>query len=914
MLLSNYLIQSRGQLILHSIEGENMVKPNLVTFVAFCLIMAISCVPLSAQNYSTTTDGYAQKPSGTSAATSNRLSPSSPTDNVVTKTETTVIIDKDKLMLQERVKTLEKALQKRIREDLVLKEKKEKRLGLFGITRKKPFQEATEEPVDTIGTDESKIKKLTEEALITEEALEPFGQSFFTKGEEVPASLENANAPFDYTLGPGDTLKIIIWSEMGDETVYDVTVNPEGQVYIPIIGVLGVTGLTVAQFEETILGSLSGKFKHFKGQVTLTKIRTIQIFVAGEVQKPGAMIISGLSTAFNALYRAGGPSKQGTMRHIKIMRENREIGKIDLYKYFLAGDKSQDKAIESGDTIFVPPVGARVTIKGQVIRPAVYELSGEKSIADVLAMAGGVEPSAYTRRVKVFRWQGDQRRKILDIGVFDGAGALASFEVASGDEIEVEKALEEVGNRVKIVGAIRRAGEYAFKEGLTLSSLIERAGGIVLEEAAKREGQIIRKLDQGKEQIISFNLEEVLKKNSSNDIPLKPFDQIKIFTLAEIEADVRIVTIAGAVRRPGEYILRDGMKVRDLILRAQGLSIDFSGDVEIARAAKGHSSDIKRINITEIMKNPNNPENLPLQPLDKISVLSKGDDLVEAEIVVLKGEVKRPGPYALKRRGEKLSEVIARAGGLTNEAFPEGTIFMRPAKNIAHESQLKTADTMREELYSQATQDLRADLLRAGAKISDISPEKDETKPLSVAGEILGETKTGEETTAGRSEAVTRETSKYAGIEVYSRSLLQEMVRIPINYNLVLKEKPKENEDIVLQNGDQITIPAIPTTVSVAGAVVNPSTLLFQENRNVRYYIDRVGGFNDFSNHAKTVVIRANGEVFPLRRVGRIQRGDIIVVPPKAKLVRRNKLQESSQIAQILGNLAVIYKVAIEAN
>lgn len=834
--------------------------------------------------------------------------------------------------LKKRVAILEELLRKRIEKELTDEEYKkidreakedEELLETLGETYQEKKEFASRE---TSLVDHELVKRRADQLLGREMADKPYGLDFFAAGRDVLGTPDTVSVPSSYVLGPGDDLKIIIWSEMGDETVYDVTVSPEGQVYIPIIGLLRVSGSTVGEFEQAVLGNLSGKFAHFKGQVTLTKVRMLQIFVTGEVERPGAMTISALSTAFQALYQAGGPNSRGSMRKIRVMRGKDVISNIDLYKYLMTGDKSQDVSLESGDTIFVPPVGPQVVVRGEVVRPARFELNDEKMLADVLAMAGGIQPSANPRRMKVYRWQGDQRRKILDAGAADGAGALASFEISGGDEVDVERATEDVGNSVTIDGAVLRPGEYAVTDGLTLGDLLKRAGGLKSEEAAT-SGQLIRKLDGGRESIVTFDPAAALAGEKDAAISLHGLDTIRVFSNKEVEADTRVVTISGAVRRPGEYIYRDGMKIRDLVLRAKGLTADAAGEAEVARVAKGRTSETKHIDLNKVLNTPKDPENVPIMPLDRVNILARGDALLESEVVILKGEVKRPGPYALRRRGETLNDLIERAGGLTNEAFPEGAIFMRKVSNIADEEQLNAAEQVRAELFRQANIDMRAELLRAGAKLSDIASDKDARNdlldmPAEDASSIkktslLGRRNSGavDEDELLQSETAKKQTSRYGSLELASRSLIQDSLRIPIrirrvNHGLDVRQ---QGDDIVLKNGDEVTIPPIPDTVSVVGAVVNPSTVLFRSGQSARGYINSVGGFAAHSNHRKTVVVRANGEVFPLGRVGHIQRGDILLVPPKPKLVQRNKLQESSQIAQILGNLAVVYKVALDA-
>ena len=865
---------------------------------------------------------------------------------------------KELRLMKEKMKALESALRKKIEADVRKDEGERNKLGLSEREKSGNYVERPEDWRESLGLDEAEVEKLTDSRMIeldialrmprwlrhpalsrttrkifdrmiekrvkilTEAELEPFGKEFFNKGEDIRPTLDQSPAPPSYVLGPGDGFNVHVWSDLGEESVYNVSVNPEGQVYIPTLGIIGVQGLMLSEFEETVLGKISEKFKHFKGRVTLNRVRKIQVFVTGEVEKPGAQIVTALSTAFNGLYRAGGPTERGTMRDIRVIRKNKHVSRLDLYKYFLAGDKSQDVSLENGDTIFIGPVGKRVKVNGQVLRPAIYELSKEKSLAAILGLAGGVEPSAYSRRIKIYRWQGEERRQILDI---EGSKTdEGKFEIENGDEIVVEKTIEKIGNNVKIEGAVQKPGEYAVEEGETLSWLIKKAGGLIGEETSYHAGQIIRKSDRGREELLAFDPSKAVKKDGEHDFVLKPLDRVKIFPEIEVSPDSRKVKISGAVRRQGEYLFRDGITIRDLILRAQGLTIEASNDAEVARILRGKEAEIKKVDLSEVMKNPKSPENIELQPMDQITILAEGNRSVEAPLVILKGEVKRPGPYALRKPGETLGELVERAGGLTPEAFPKGTIFRRLTNEIVEDEHLRFAEVVQEDLYKQASLDLRADLIRAGGRLSDIMPEdfakKDSSGKLRLGSadsqEMLEDeelSEISESDSLSTAKMKTARSTKSFSTNIPSRSLNTERVRIPIRLEAILKDKTKE--DISLRNGDQILIPRVPATISIVGAVINPSNILFKPNQSARYYINRVGGFAQHSNHAKTLILRANGEVFPLARIKEIELGDIVLVPPKPKLIRKSvqeRWQTLVSVGQILANLAVSYKVLLK--
>lgn len=805
--------------------------------------------------------------------------------------------------VKRRMKELERALYNKTKQELIDNKASSNPTIIKNPVTNKELEEEYNEKL---------LEREVKEKIENEVVLSQFGKDFFANGAQANSTLFADSAPSSYQLGPGDSLKIIVWSELGDETVYDVQVNPEGQVYIPIIGVLGVSGKTVGQFESIVLGKLSGKFNHFKGQVTLSKVRTIMVFVAGEVEKPGAMMVSGLTTAFSALYQAGGPTEKGSMRNIRVIESNGNTKNIDLYKYFLSGDRKQDVPIKNGDTIFVPTTEKRVSVIGMVARPAIYEIMGDTPLSDVMKMAGNILPEGYAGRISITRWTGDERRKAFDINPSD-RNAMNSFKILPGDEIKVERSNGIIENAVMIEGPVYKPGSYSVNNGLTISGLIKMAGGVVKETINFENGQIIRKTSGGKDEIISFNLRKALEGDKKNDITLKPLDEIKLFDEKDINNEILDVYIGGAVKQTGYYGYKDGMKLADLVLLANGITNEASGEVEIARKGEGDTSIIIKANITKAMEDKDSSDNVSIQALDKINIIGKGDVLLEPEVVVLKGQVMRPGAYALTHRGEKLSSLIKRAGGLTSRAFPEGTIFMRNINNISSSNQLETAVGVQDELFREANLDLRADLIKAGAKDADISKITSDVRGDGVTKQMMDRAgATSDNTFEGQkvkkddfSKAL--EANKNNGMS--DRENVDVKTRIAIPMAEIISGSASFDEDIELMDGDEITVPVIPHTVSVLGAVMNPTTIMFSPKGNAAYYINRAGGYTAHCDHKRTVVIRANGEVMRLRNVKRISRGDIILVPPKASIVKRDTLKEVSSIAQILGNLAVTYKV-----
>lgn len=813
----------------------------------------------------------------------------------------------DSSYIRQRMEDLERALYQKTKREEAERKKVESDIirPLDEIKDVKTTQELIDEIEGQVNEEfayrtlQREIKEKFESNLV----LKQFGKDFFVNGDQSDPDLFSDSVPSSYQLGPGDSLKIIVWSEMGDETVYDVQVNPEGQVYIPIIGILGVSGKTVGEFENIVLGKLSGKFNHFKGQVTLSKVRTIQIYVAGEVEKPGAMMVSGLTTAFSALYHAGGPTARGSMRNIRVIEANGRSQEIDLYKYFLSGNRKQDIPIKNGDTIFVPTTEKHITVYGMVSRPAKYEIKGDTKLSEVIAMSGNILPEGYTGRISITRWTGKNRRKSFDVNPND-KNAVDSFMVKPGDEINVERSEGIVENSVKIEGPVHKEGSYSVNDGITVKDLIIMAGGVKEEDVNYKYGLITRKKSNGNSEKLSFNLGKAIEGDPENNIVLKPFDSVKIFEDDEITHKMKKVQIGGAVRNPEKYEYSDGMRVADLVLEAEGLSREANGEVEIARIGEDNKSVIIKADINKALEDPKSKDNVLLQPMDRVNIIANGDKLFAPETVTIKGQVNKPGVYALLYRGEPLSSVIKRAGGLTPHAFADGAVFMRDLKNITTSNQIETTVNVQNELFRIANLDLRADLIKNGGRTESMNE---------ISKDIRGNTVTQQFNEMN--EGTELDTSKLnaGNQDAFSKAMEDPDAiiksRIPIQLAKIISDKVTPEDDVLLMDGDEIDVPMIPQTVSVVGAVMNPSSILFNPNKKVDYYIDRAGGYNTHSDHRRTVIVKANGEVFRLRKVRNISRGDIILVPPKAKLTPKDTLKEISSITQILGNLMISYKV-----
>jgi len=601
--------------------------------------------------------------------------------------------------------------------------------------------------------------------------LEQFGYNLFQTSASTFAPVDNAPVGSDYVLGPGDALTLYVYGLV--ESVLNETIDRNGEIFLPKVGPVRVWGLSFAQAEELLNQRLARVFSNFKTSMTMGRLRTIKVFVVGDVVQPGGYTMSALSTISNALYFAGGPSKLGTLRDIRLLRNNKQVVSFDLYDFLLRGDKSHDVRLEAGDTIFVPPIGRVVGLAGYVKRPAIYELKDGMRLSEALKMAGGITPFAYLRSVQLERVRTDKEKYVLDIN-------------------------------------------------------------------------LSRLLDDG---------------DQSVDIPVKDGDMIKVFPI-----DMRTyntVQLEGFVKHPREYELKPGMRVADLLTQQEVLPAAYLNRVEVVRTNEQLRQEVHVVDAKRLWEGDES-QNLPLLPLDRIIVKS---ELKPLESVKLEGEVRRPGTYSVQK-GERLSSVIARAGGYTDEAYLKGAIFTR-------ESVRKVQQQKLEEFVK--TQEAR--LLADSASIEATGVTSDEAR---AEKENLNQR---------------REMLRLAASQV---------VPGRVALKLDAPEKMKGGPfDIELENGDTVAVPRTPAAVLVIGSVRNPTAVTWQQGREVDYYLNQSGGLTKDADKSEIYIVKPDGTaVASFVRVRDVDPGDVVMVPASTDTkVRWRPLIRD--IAQIFGSFAL---------
>ncbi|MBC8018953.1 MAG: SLBB domain-containing protein, partial [Verrucomicrobia bacterium] len=537
--------------------------------------------------------------------------------------------------------------------------------------------------------------------------LRQFGYDFFKNSSQVLGAMDSLPVGNDYILGPGDTLSLSVWGAINAR--HELTVDRNGEVMIPNVGMVKVWGLSYEQGRDVINKAIGRYFKNYEMSLTLGRLRTIQVFVVGEVEAPGSYSVSSLSTVINALSAAGGPSRNGSLRTIKITRNGQAQQAVDLYDMFLSGDRSKDVRLRNGDTIFVPVIGPVVAVAGEVRRPAIYEIKGAMMLPDVLEMAGGVAATGYTGRIQVERVTNNNARVILDYGTKDGSidASLGAIQLMDRDMIKVFPVEEATRQVVSLKGNVLRPGEYQYRKGMRLTDLIPGFQAL-LPESYLESVEITRLAPPDfHRELLTANLRRAVAGDEPDNILLQEQDTVKVFSRWEMEEKPQ-VSVNGAVVNPGTYNYYPGMTVRDLITAAGSPKRNaFLETGELSRIViVGDKANPSRVSLDLSKALAGDPaHNLPLQSDDVLIVRSVTDWFDASDkFIKLKGEVRFPGVYSVAR-GEKLSSVIVRAGGYSERAYLRGARFLR--RSVRETQQIRMNEivvrTEKEVLQKQAS-------------------------------------------------------------------------------------------------------------------------------------------------------------------------------------------------------------------
>jgi len=816
--------------------------------------------------------------------------------------------------------------------------------------------------------DQSQDPKLVDEDMILVPSspvnLRQYGYDVFREAIATFSPVTDVPVSADYIVGPGDEFTVTLWGLV--EGIYKLVVDRNGEVVLPKAGVVPVAGLRYSELKSAIQRQLAKYYKDFNLSISMGRLRSIRVYVVGEVTKPGSYSLSSLSTAYTALFTAGGPTKRGTLRDIQLIRSGKVIARMDLYDFLLKGDKSQDPKLMHEDTILVPLIGQLVGLSGDMMRPAIYEIKESDTLKDAIELAGGIRPMGFLQRVQVERIVAHEKKIVVDLDLseenkpgrlkipienmdiiqifpiadrtqdvvylkgnvarpgsyqfkkgmrvtdivksyqdllpetyaayaevirytlpdyhravkpFHLGKALAgdpkeNLELESLDEIKIypEAHFEDL-QQVSIQGVVRNPGSYHLYKDMTVSELIHQSGDVT-DAAFLERGEIRRKVDPSdpiySRRIIYFNLGKVLSGNLEENMTLEPQDQVVIYSREDVRPGPT-VSIDGQVRSAGVVPLLKDMRVRDLVFQGGLKNISSLKEAELTRYTITHASPEK----VETQQIPIDIEKALAGDPTQDLVLKEHDHLMVKAIpglelnrrVALSGEVRFPGSYLIKQ-GDRLSDLLERAGGFTNRAFLKGAIFTRDSVRRLEQEQLsKFVKVQEQKLLETAAATAASGLSKDDAQMAQMELN-----------------------------------SRLDALKLLSTQVVLGRVVVHISQ---LDQLKGSQDDILLEDGDTLHIPQPPSAVAVLGKVRSSTAMLYESGANLNHYIEKAGGYTNDAAKTETYILKADGSTMIPSDTTQLEAGDAVIVPGSMD-VKYKPLPFWRDIATIAGQFALM--------
>lgn len=686
-----------------------------------------------------------------------------------------------------------------------------------------------------------------------------FGASLFANSHTSFEPSQSIATPRNYVVGESDEIHVDVYGFA--EATYDLTVSREGNVRIPNVGLISVGGKTLDQVERIIKNKLVSIYSSLGSgnttvSVSINKIRSIRVFILGEVRNPGSYVLNSVSSVFNAMSACGGPSDNGSFRNVKLIRGGKEIATVDLYEFLLNGVMPSDVTLRDQDVIQVPTYEVRVSVNGFVKREGIYELKNGETLQTLLDYCGGFTDDAYTQRVSVARNK-DGEKSVADVT----SELFPMFTPAAGDVYTIGQILDKYTNRVQILGKVFRPGVYALEKGMTLYDLVQKANGLT-EDAFLESATIVRLQEDLTPEIISFNVNDLMNK-TFNDT-LQKEDVVTIGAKTEFEPNKQ-VAIYGAVFSPGVFPYYENITLKDLVFFARGFRED--GDpskIEVVRKIKDadilsqNEEKVIVYNLTMERDLTGSDGAFKLEPRDKVTVrqISGYEDLGVANVF---GEVSNPGFYSITSKVERLSEIMKRAGGLTKYAYPKGAFLLRSTGRT--EVERRRDIKMLEAMKNEEDEDVRRKMEEDFSKREDL-----------------------------------------IGIDMVE----------------ILKNPSREKTNLIVEKGDIIYIPKKLQTVTISGAVQVPGMEVFNTKR-LRKYVKGAGGFGGKARRRSVYVAYANGSiestksVFGIKKYPKIEPGAHIYVPEKPEKNDADSKANATFFVSLFSSIATMGSVVISA-
>jgi len=719
-------------------------------------------------------------------------------------------------------------------------------------------------------------------------ALKPFGYDLFDHPVSTFAPSTNVPVPAGYIVGPGDELEVQLYGAKNANL--KLTAGRDGRVNVPEIGPISVGGQSFASAKEELESRVGRQMVGVRASVTMGDTRTIRVFVLGAVKTPGSYTVSGLGTITSVLFAAGGVQHIGSLRDIQLKRRGEIVRRLDLYDLLIHGNTTDDARLMPDDAVFVPSIGPTVTVDGEVHRPAIYEIRRENSVAEVIALAGGLTPEADTDKAALTRIDANLHRVVLQVDLTRDAGRTTT--VSNGDSLHVARLRPTLDAGIVVQGYVYTPGAFAYRAGMRLTDII-RSVDDLKPNADLHYILIRRELPPDRRvAVLSADLDAALREpGSAADLPLMARDRITVFDLqssrdrvihpliedlreqSNISRPEEVVRINGRANVPGEYPLETNMTVRDLIRAGGGLSdAAYGGTAELTRyrVVNGDSrqTDLIKVDLAAVMR-ADPAANIRLEPFDVLSI-KEVESWTDQETMIIRGQVKFPGVYSVKP-GETLKSVMLRAGGLTQYAFPEGSVFTRRELREREQREL-------DQLANRMQNDIAF---------------------VALEGSVANQAGAASALTVGQSLLTQLRQAKAVG-------------RLVINLPRLMQSPPGSQYDVVLRDGDELIVPKQRQEVTVIGEVQAVSSHLWHAGLTRDDYIAMSGGETRRADHGRIYVVRADGSVVPnagsrwFRTANEeIKPGDTVVVPLNAEHIPA--LPFWAAVTQIIYNVAVAF-------
>ncbi len=685
-----------------------------------------------------------------------------------------------------------------------------------------------------------------------------FGHSLFSNEELTFEPSMNIATPRDYVLGPGDAVYVDIYG--ASQKTIEATVTPDGAIVVEDFGPIQVSGLTAEQANARVRQQLGSRYSSSSIKLTVGQTRTITVNVMGEVKTPGSYTLSAFATVFHALYMAGGPNAIGTLRNIRVFRNNRLVSTVDVYDYILNGKLSGNIRLADNDVISVGTYDCLVNVTGKVKRPMFYEMKKSESMKTLIDYAGGFTGDAYRKSVRVVRKAGSHY-SVFNVGEFD----MSQFRVADEDSVSVDSVLQRYQNMVEVKGAVFRPGMYQLGEAVhSVKTLIEQCEGVT-EEAFTAHAVMHRMRSDRTLEVVPVDVEGIMS-GTVADIQLQNEDVLFVPTKQEMQEE-QSITIHGEVQYPGKYRYAANETLEDFVLQAGGLketaaTVNVFVSRRIVNPKATSSDSIIGQSFSFALKDGFVIDGEPgfhLQPFDEVFVRKSPGYNVQQNVTI-EGEVLFSGDYSLTKQNERLSDLIKKAGGFTNTAYVAGARLER---------KLNEAERLRyEESVKMQRQQNEATMMEQALK----------------SNRSLSEIQQGMTTT-------------------------QERLNIPETYFVGIEldkalEHPGSDYDIVLREGDRLVVPQYTGTVKINGEVMYPNTVGYEEGKKAKYYINQAGGYSSKAKKKKTYIIYMNGDVAKVNSRTKVRPGCEIVVPAKA--TNRMSAAETMTIGTGIASIATM--------